>query len=46
VASTKWTLSFWEHLQTWLAASVQYDVPASAPRQVFGILTLGVEVSF
>jgi hypothetical protein len=46
VASTKWTLSFWEHLQTWAAASVQLDVPGSAPSQIFGILTLGVEVSF
>ena len=46
VASTKWTLSFWEHLQTWVAASAQLDVPGSGPSQVYGILTLGVEVSF
>jgi hypothetical protein len=46
VASTKWTVTFWEHVQTWVAASAQLDVPGSVPSQLYGILTLGVEVSF
>jgi len=46
VASTRWTFTFGEHFQSWVAASAQWDVPADVPPQLYGILTLGVEVSF
>ena len=46
VASTKWTLSFWDHVQSWVAVAAQLDVPGSAASQLYGILTLGVDVSF
>jgi len=46
VASTKWTVAFGDHVQTWAAASAQVDVPGTVPPQLYGILTLGVEVTF
>jgi hypothetical protein len=46
VASTKWTVTFSKHFQSWVAASAQLDVPGTVPAKVYGILTLGVEVSF
>jgi hypothetical protein len=46
VASTRWTVTFNDHLQSWVAGSAQLDMPVGVPPQVYGILTLGVEVSF
>lgn len=46
VGSTKWTITFNDHFQSWVAAAAQWDVPEGVPPQVYGILTLGVEVSF
>jgi len=46
VASTRWTVSVGDHFQTWVAAAAQWDVPADVPPALYGILTLGVEVSF
>ena len=46
VASTKWTVTFSGNVQSWVAAAAQLDVPGSVPPKLYGILTLGVEVSF
>lgn len=46
VLSTKWTVTFSDHFKTWAAASAQLDVPGTVPPQLYGILTLGGEVTF
>jgi hypothetical protein len=46
VASTRWTVTFSQHVQSWAAVAAQLDMPGSVPAKLYGILTLGVEVSF
>jgi hypothetical protein len=46
VLSTRWTFTFSDHFQSWVAAAAQRDVPVAVPPQLYGLLTLGVEVSF